>query len=514
MGLMSEKVVKKVSERLKKETIIHEAYFTALFYNNPSLYAFYPEDKINVKTFQNPAWGFFFGLGRSLHKKEIKIFDDISVVNHAKEIGILEKFENYGGYASVEEVMYEVQGKEDNIDAYYDEIKKYALLKNLVELFGEKVLTPNGKYNYKLMTKNQIHIFWNDQVNQLGMDGDNKYDEHDLLKGLKQDILRWSVNPAVGLPFYKSPQMTKITTGWDFGNLYLFGGFGGSGKTSMSFNKVIMSCIEKREKLLILANEQGIDEFKKMLIITAMGVGTKNSFNRQRINEGEFTDEEFDRMNKAVEWVEELCGEDDSIIKFVFMEDYIMEDVKKVIRHYANRGYKSVMIDTGKPSEGGSQMVRWERFTEDFKDLYKLCRPNGGGLNLRMWVNVQLGDASLRSRYLDEHAFGDSKKIKNEASVVFMIRAVWVDEFKDGTNELQVYKWEHDPENPFANENGMIKKEFTLEQGKVFYLLFTPKNRRGRDIKTGLDILVLQPNFNNNTWREVGWTQVANDRNY
>lgn len=511
---MSEKLLKKVTDRLKKETIIHEAYFTALFYNNPSLYAFYPEDKINVKTFQNPAWGFYFGLGRSLFKKEIKIFDDISVMNHVKELGVNEKYEEYGGFASVEEVTYEVQGKEDNIDAYYDELKKYALLKSLIALFGEKVLTPNGKYNYKLMNKNQIHIYWNDQVNQLGMDGDNKYDEHDLLKGLRDDINRWNMNPAVGLPFYKSPQMTKITTGWDFGNLYIMGGFGGSGKTSMSFNKVIMSCIAEKEKLLIIANEQGIDEFKKMLIVTAMGIGTKDTFNRQRINEGGFNDDEFDKMSKAVEWVEELCGGEDSLIKLVFMEDYIMEDVKKLVRHYANRGYKSVLIDTGKPSEGGIGKQRWEVFTDDFKDLYKLCRPNGGGLNLRLWVNVQLADTSLRSRYLDEFAFGDSKKIKNEASVVFMIRAIWADEFKDGSNELTVYKWEHDPSNPFANENGLIKHEFTLETGKTYYALFTPKNRRGRDNKTGLDALILQPNFNNNSWYEIGWTTIHNDRNY
>jgi replicative DNA helicase len=508
------KLPKKIKQRLEKETIITEAYFTALFYNDPDLYAFYPEDKINVKTFQNSAWGFYFGLGRHMADKGVKVFDDITIYKHVKELNIETKFEEYGGFEPVEEVMAEVTGKEDNIDAYYDEIKKYALIKNLISLFGEKILESNGKYNYKLFSKNQLHLYWNDQVNQLGMDGDNKYDEHDLLNNLRNDIVRWSMNPAVGLPYYKSPQMTKITTGWDFGNLYIFGGFGGSGKTSMSFNKVIMSCIAEQEKLLIIANEQGIDEFKKMLIITAMGI-LNDTFNRQRINEGDFTEDEMAKMEKAVEWVEELCGGDDSIIKFVFMEDYIMEDVKKVIRHYANRGYKSVMVDTGKPSEGGAGKARWEQFTDDFKDLYKLCRANGGGLNLRMWVNVQLADTALKNRFLDENAFGDSKKIKNEASVVFMIRGIWADEYEGGSNALDVEKWIYDPENPFADKKtGMYKKEFQLEKGKVYYLLFTPKNRRGKDNKTGLDMLVLQPNFNNNTWYEVGWTTVYNDRNY
>lgn len=511
---MSGKLPKKIKDKLKQESIITEAYFTALFWNDPNLYPFYPSEKLGAKTFQNPAWGFYYGLGRYMfEEKGVKIFDDITVAKHVKELGVEEKFNSYGGFSSVEEVMVEVVGKEDNVDSYYDEIKKYAMVENLTLLFGEKVLTPNGKYNYKTMTKNQLHIYWNDQVNQLGMDGDNKYDEHNLLSDLKNDIIRWNMNPAIGLPFYKSPQMTRISTGWDFGNLYIFGGFGGSGKTSMSFNKVIMSCIAEKEKLLIIANEQGIEEFKKMLIITAMGIGTKDTFNRQRVNEGDYTDEEFDKMNRAVEWVEELCGGDDSLIKLVFMEDYIMDDVKKIVRHYSARGYKSIMVDTGKPSEGG-QKARWEQFTDDFKDLYKLCRPNGGGLNLRMWVNVQLADTALRSRFLDEYAFGESKKIKNEASVVYMIRAVWADEYEGGNNEIDVYRWEHDPNHPFANKKGYYKVEFKLEKGKVYYLMFTPKNRRGRDNKTGLDVLVLQPNFNNNSWIEIGWTTIYNDRNY
>jgi hypothetical protein len=511
------KMPKKVKEKLQKEIMISEAYFTALFFNNPDLYNFYPEDKINTKTFQNPSWGFWFGLGRYMYiEKKVKIFDDISVIRYVKELGLESKYEEYGGFETIEEVMIEVKDKEENIETYYNDIKKYSLVYSLVSLFGEKVLVENDKYNYKTMSKNQLHLYWNDKVNQLGIDGDNKYDEHDLLKGLKEDIIRWNMNPAVGLPFYKSPQMTKISTGWDFGNLYIFGGFGGSGKTSMSFNKVIMSCIAEQEKLLILANEQGIDEFKKMLIITAMGL-TKNTFDRQRMNEGNYTDDEMSKMEKAVEWVEEISGGEDNegLIKFVFMEDWIMEDVKKVVRHYSNRGYKSVMVDTGKPSEGDKAKARWEQFTDDFKDLYKLTRPNGGGLNLRMWVNVQLADTSLRSRFLDEYAFGESKKIKNEASVVFMIRAIWADEYEGGNNELEVYKWVHDPSHPFADKkSGMYKKEFKLEKGNIYYVMFTPKNRRGRDNKTGLDCLVLQPNFNNNTWYEVGYTTIYNDRNY
>ena len=54
-------------------------------------------------------------------------------------------------------------------------------------------------------------------------------------------------------------------------------------------------------------------------------------------------------------------------------------------------------------------MARWERFVEDMKEIYKLARPNGGGLNLAIWVNVQLADSALKMRFLNEYALGDAK---------------------------------------------------------------------------------------------------------
>lgn len=520
-------------EKAKEEVLISEAYLTALFWSNPEQYAFFPEEKINRKTFLNPVWGFYFGLGSHMYKEGIRDFDDISIMKHVKDIHAESVFDKYGGFETVSEVMEEVEGRLENLDAYYANVKKYRLLSDLSDLFGPQVFKASEKYDYHKFDKESLFTFWMDKVNKLGLDGDARYDEHFLLEGLEDDIIEWSESPDIGLPFYNSPLMSKICTGWDYGNMYIYGGFGGSGKTSLTFNKIIMSCIENQEKLLIIANEQGIKEFKKLLVATALGI-KKEYLKRQRLNEGEFTSEENKKLEAAVKWVREFSQNNNKLIAFVFMEDYIIKDVKKIIRHYANRGYKSVLIDTGKPSESAGDKQRWEIFTDDFKELYKMCRPNGGGLNLRMWVNVQLADNALGRRFLDEAAFGDSKKIKNEASVVFMGRNVWEDEYEGGDKALKVFKWvpkgSDEDDNPFSEEektdNGfdLMKKEFAL---KRFYedkhgnqhpcqylLLFTPKNRRGTDQKGGQHVLVLQSNFNSNTWYEIGWTIVHNDRNY
>jgi replicative DNA helicase len=498
-----------IKEKLSKEVIQSEGYLTGLFWNHPENYSFYASEKLSSKNFLNPVYGFFFGLGRYLHEKGFKVFDDITVAKTVKETNTEKQFEKFNGYETIKELMNEVKDKEANLETYYIEIKKYNLIHSLTELLGEKVLIQEGKYDYRKMTKEQLHTYWNDKINQLGLDGDNKYDEHYLLEGLEAALNEWDANPDVGLPFYQSEKMTRICTGWDYGNLYIYGGFGGSGKTSFTFNKVIMSCIEHKEKLLVIANEQSVTDFKKLLYVTSMGVGTKSAIQRQRLNEGSFTDEEKEKLKNAAEWVRKLCDGDEKLITFVFMENYIMDDVKKLIKYYANRGIRRVMVDTGKPSEGKGDAARWEVMTEDFKELYKLCRPNGGGLNLAMWVNVQLSDSALTRRFLNEHALGESKKIKNEASVLFMSRYVWDDELKGGKHELEVTRYVKDE---FAG--GYREENFTLERGEQWILLFTAKCRRGQDNKTGQKVLVFKPNFNNNTFKEIGWTTVYDDKNY
>nr|WP_145401661.1 DnaB-like helicase C-terminal domain-containing protein [Paenibacillus xylanexedens] len=496
-----------IKEKLSREIVAAEGYLTGLFWRNPDNYNFYSEEKLNYKSFMNTAYGYFFTLGRKLSEKGIKVFDDISVSQVVAETNTSATYEKYGGFETIHELSSEVRDKEDNLDAYYGEVKKYNLINKLIEYFGERVITDEGKYNYKKMTKEQLHTYWNDKILQLGIDGDNKYDEHFLLEGLDEEIADWDENPTVGLPFYESKRMTKITTGWDYGHVYMYGGFGGSGKTSLTVNKVIMSCIQHKEKLLVIANEQSISEFKKALIVTAMGVGTKEYVDRQKLNEGNFNEEEKERLRKAVKWVKDLCDGDEKLITFVFMENYIMDDVKKLVKHYAARGIKRIIIDTGKPSEGDASMARWERFVEDMKEIYKLARPNGGGLNLAVWVNVQLADTALKMRFLNEYALGDAKKIKNEASVLILGRFMWDDEYEGGKHELLVNQWDE-----FTQT--YIDKPLKRDKGHQYYLLFYGKNRRGSDNKTGQKVLVLKPYFGINTWYEVGFTTVYDDHNY
>lgn len=493
---------------LLKESYPSEALLVACFYNNPQLYHEY-NDRLSVRHFGNLIWKFYFKIGQIICENGGKILDDLTVANKVSELKENSMYERFNKYETIQELIEEINrdNKKDNLEMYYEEVKKYYLLRKFRDLFGNKAIEKNGKYNYKLLNSNQIANYWVYQVEEIALENnENKFEEQFLLQGLKKEIEKQHTNPEAGMPFYKSRNLTKITNGW-CPELYIFAGFGGRGKTSFTLAKNILSCVVHGEKLLVIANEESITRFRRNFLITIMGNITKEWFERQRINEGKFTIEEYQKLENAIDWVSEITEGNDKLITFIYMDDYIIEDVQKIIRHYAKLGVNKVLIDTAKPSEGKGSMQRWERMAEDMKNLYKLVRKNE---NLAIWCNVQLADTALSNRYLDEHSLAESKKMKNEAAVLYLMRQVWNDELEGGDYELNCFRWEKDESDKW------VKREFKLDRytDDIYYLLFTAKNRLGKSQDTGLPQLIFKVDFNKNKWKEWGYTYVINDRQY
>lgn len=487
--------------QLKLESEIHEAYFTALCWHEPDNYSLYSGEKINSGQFLNQRWSFFYGLGKYMFDQGIKTFDDISVYKAVKEAGKLRRFNELGGFAAVDEVVREVKDYPENIESYYNHVKKSFVLKELWELLGDKVLETRGNYDYKKLTQEQIVTYWNDKLNTISMNIDNTFDTHNLFDNMDDFIKTVEEGSQKGMPFYQSKHLTRMINGWPKGHITMYGGFGNAGKTSVVFNKVVMSCIVNREKLVVIANEESINAFTEKLFVTVLGAELKQGIDRRKFIRGGFTNEDKQKIEKAKEWVKEITEGKNSLIKFVFMEEYIMDDVEKVIRHHHNRGYESFIIDTHKVSERSSYDQRWVTFVEDTKKLYQLTREDGGGLNLRMWLNFQLADHAVNRKYLDFGAIGEGKAAKNEASVVLMMRALWDSEYEN------IEVWRHEK---VGGE--FVKNPVVIDRDKTYFLLFTSKNRFGANNDGGQPVLVMQPNFNFNTWDEIGFTYIAQDR--
>jgi len=370
-------------------------------------------------------------------------------------------------------------------------------------------------------------LYWNQKLLNIDVaHNDSPIVAYNVLADLDKFIDELNENPDLGMPFYRGKKLTDIINGWAYGTLSIIGAFSGNGKTSWVMHSIVMGCILEKEKLLIIANEMDLAQYRKILLITVMGTELyqkfkeqfdKARFTRKSMNKGNFTADELEKIKMAVKWVDD--SGDKSLIKLVPLQDYTMENVEKTVRKYARQGYKRVIIDTAKPSEGGSR-ERWAQFVDDFERLYKLARKDGG-LGLSMFTTVQQADTYVGNHWLNEQCLADGKKIKNVADLVWHLRPVFNHELSGGEKELKVYNWipvteddfnqdgvSDDNIEAFSGDDGtkLIKTVKTLKKGRVYYLLFTSKNRRGQSNLTGLDCLVYEVDFNSNRWKEIGWT--------
>lgn len=502
-------LAKKEVKKITTQAEINEAYFVGLLWANPfDTYADYG-DTISIDEFIHSVWGFYFELGRRMYVDGIKSFDTISVLKFVKEIGVEKTFEEYGGLKTITDTIDIVKNNGDNIEHYYEIIKKAYTVQQLYTLFGNKVLIKTKKYDYEKMNREQLITYWNDKVNQIGINNLNRYEVENLYIDGEEFLRKLKEESAEMLPFYRSTLLNSITQGVARGHVFMWGGFGNTGKSSIMSEKFIMSCIENGEKCLIILNEEDAQSFRQKIVLSILNHELKidfKNFDRKRMVNGTLTERDKELIKKAFARMRELMNGAEAQIKVIFMERYVMKDLEKIVRFWANRGYINLVVDTHKVSDDSQHDKRWEIFVEDMKTIYRLTRKNAGGCNLRTWVNFQLADGAIKSRYLSFDAIGEGKASKNEASVVMMFRPAWSDEYEGEKRELECYRLKKKP-----NSDGYDKEYFKLEKGRTYYLVFTPKNRFGQNNDNGQPILVIEPTFYKNAFYEKGWTFVPKD---
>lgn len=499
-------VAEKEVEKISKNAEINEAYFVGLLWADPfTNYSEY-SDSISEDEFIHDVWGFYFELGRRMYADGVHKFDDITVHTKVKEYNINDDFTTYGKMDTIDDAVNIVGKHVENIDYYYETIKKNYVIRQLYTLFGAKVLIKKGKYDWSKMSRELLTKFWSDKLNKLTLDSVSRYESENLYIDADEFIRKLEEESADTLPYYKSNLLNNISQGVPRGHVTMIGGFGGAGKSSITSEKFIMSCVANKERTLVVLNEEDAQAFRQKIVLTILYHEYHTGLDRKRMVNGNLKEEDKQKIRQAFAKMKDLIDGEESLIKVIFMEKYVMKDLEKIVRFWANRGYYNLLIDTHKPSDESEHDARWETFTEDMKTIYKWTRKNAGGMNLRTVVTFQLADNAIKYRYLDFEAIGEGKKAKNEASIMYMFRAVWADEYEGEKRELDCYRLKKNA------KGGYDKEYFKLEKGKTYYLWFTPKNRFGQTNDNGQPVLVIEPLFNANAFKEIGWTFVANEK--
>lgn len=467
---------------------IIEANFIFCLWKNPDLYGDYEKEVKADRDFLTPDGKFYYSLGYEMYKLGYKSFDDASIYSYVEGKEVLkEGFSRRGGYKTVDEIKRILN--EENIDTYYDELVKNNAILSLHDE-GYDILKYLDKF--KKMTYSQVEDFVEFKLNNVFFKSSlNGSAVIDLAIGYDKWIDEW--DKGVGIGFKVGfPMLNYHLAGIHRKNLILHVGGIGQGKTTSAILMYVLPIIESGESICIIANEQGQEEFRQMLLSTVLFNRIKYfKMNRQKLLFGGFTEEDRKALGEATKWLAQYKDQ----LHYVHLNDYDIGNVKRIIKKYSKLNVGTYLFDTLKPKDDSSDKA-WADFSEVSKELFLLAQKE----DVAVIATAQLASSAANRKFLDLSCIGKSRAIAETASQVIMFRPI-----RDGEkNKIKPYTHAKDSNGKYTN----IKKEVSLDSNKDYIVLFVPKNRYG---KAGDLQLVYERNMDFNTLKEIGYCNIEYD---
>lgn len=468
---------------LKREAI--ECNFIFALYKDPTLMDDY-KNIVNGTDILTEDGMFYYGLAQQLYKAGYQAFDNISLYSFLEDKKTLKSgFEDRGGYRSITEITSLINT--DNVSIYYDELIKNNMFLRLYDS-GFNVVDNLEKLNQ--MSSSEVYDYYDFQLNNICVGKIEKIKAENLSEGYESYIKEWDEGKSVG---YKIgfPLLNYRLAGVHKKNLLLHLGHIGNGKTTTAILFYILPVIESGENVCIIGNEQGVDEFRQMILASVLfnKVGYFG-MNRQKFITGRFTEENRDAMKKAAEWLENCEGK----IQFIEMTDYSINNVKKIVKKYSKLGTGMFVFDTLKPELESSDKA-WAEFSEVAKELFLLAKKE----DVAIVATAQLSSESMSRRYLDLSCIGKSRAIAETATQVVCFRTLTNEE----KQKLKPYQHQKNEDGKYSK----IRKVIDLDETKDYIILFTPKNRFGETQPQ----LVYERNMSFNTLKEIGYVEIQYD---
>lgn len=469
-----------------------EANVVGCLWKNPNLYFDYPE--LDKNTFKNPIWIFYFTIGKKIAHKGIKVLDDVAVETYLLESEqAYKKYREYDGYKTIEDL--EMYITEDNIESYISELQKWSALYNIVETFD---INSNNVHEFSDLNINELYDYFNVKLNHLFINVDDGVESHQLEDDLDEIIEEADKGLNVGMPI-PSPILNNEIGGVINGQIILWGGLSGTGKTSATIQLLLSSVFENGEPAVIMINEQDHKLWKKELITWIINnkFSPSTLFNKKRWRQGSFTQEEKELLYSAKKYLEEKMQ--NNKITLIHFKSYSRKQAEKVIKKYAALGVKKFVLDTFKiSSDRDNSESFWLSMQEDMRKFDDLVKPSN--LDVNLWVTLQLQKGSVLKRYLTGDSIGMAKNVIDVASVGLLMRRVRNDEYEGGKFELKVWQ-------PVGGSMAS-GKEVKLDPRKKYVIIFIEKNRNG---ESQTYQIVAEQDLGHLIYREVGICDIPFD---
>ncbi|WP_303982244.1 DnaB-like helicase C-terminal domain-containing protein [Niallia circulans] len=481
---------------------IHESLFTGYLWANPSLYQKYRTHNISSSTFTEPVWYFYYTVGLQMFESGIREFDDKTVysfiVSRPKENGkksYIDAYNNFGAYQTIEEIMNECKKEQVNNDEYHvNEVQKYETLRkyqdeSLLDISNKELINKLTQMNLK-----QLQTFFQFKHKEaFAHVNSGDVIEHDLVDDLDATIEDLNSGEAMGSPLHDAPRLNRKIKGWKDGSLYYLVLSSGVGKSSIAMEKFILGLFENQEKAILAINEESVKKWRQLLLATISSKILKKPINREKMYEGNFSQEVLNKLYAARDWANKHGK---GLIKTLELKKYRVEDILSRVELYRPKGYSKLIIDTFKPDRSSKDMARWEAFSNSAQELHDLIKEDNYNVGTLATVQLKLGK---ETRFLDLEATGKSMEINEVAAVVMMGRLLFDDEYPGKKFALEPYNWEKDE---ITGE--WIEVPYTLDPKKTYLVLFLSKNRFGSEEEQ----IIYEANYSINAFEEVAFVKV------
>lgn len=469
-----------------------EATFVFCLWKQPDLFDDF--SRINAgddETLKTPDGVFYFTLGRQMHNQGYKSFDNVTIYTFLEGKPTVKKhFDELGGYSTVSELCSLVNT--DNVDAYYDKIAK---LNTLMTLHDKGFNVVSNMDRFAKMTNQEVYDYYDYILNSVSIK--NTHDiEIETLEIDDKFLEECDAGSTQGISYgAHCPILNYLTLGTPLGDMYMFGGYSGVGKTSFTFENMILPMTEDGVKCAVISNEQRSKDFKQLLLVHILTQELDYwGLTRKKLKIGKFTDEQWEMLRKA----EVISREKYGSIKFVKIFDTDMNKVKRIIKKLSKLGYQTIMFDTMK-SEDEIDEAMWQQLLIHSRKLFQITSKE----NISLICTYQLALHTLNKRYLDASCLSNAKQIKEVFSEMVYARQLWDDEFNGDKFDVKPYQLEKDSSGKYTN----IRKPITLDRDKKYIVVFLDKTRNDDD-----KIQVLyQFNGRFNRWKEIGYCTVFNE---
>lgn len=430
---------------------------------------------------------FLFSLLKNLRDRGCTVADEVTILTNTSE-EVKEKLDAFGGWKQVQSLIDICNVK--NFDVFLDDLRKSNICLRLYEKgfnLLDKMTLDNGKeiVPYKLFdkfTSQEVLDFYESQLSTLGTVSSNKIIDEGYIDFDEEFIDGLETGEEVGVSFADAgldvngnkistfPFLSNNILGLKSGTLSAFGAHSGVGKTTFMIG-ILMSLIEKGEKVLIVSNEMGLSDFKQGFLIWVLyRYFDYRKLPKKKLASGNLSDEDREMIKKAREYWRKKYAKQ---IKMVALSDADSRLTCRIIKKHIQRdGITTFLVDTFKiTTSGGTNDNFWLQLVADSKDLDGIAkRYDVIGL-----MTIQLAINTLGRLWMDAFCLSNSKAVKEVLSNLILFRKIYPEELIPGS------PYDLKPFRSVKKGDTWVEEPYLPDPTNVYRCLFVEKSRRGID---------------------------------